>query len=234
MLQVVAYGKSVAARVGKFSEDVADEDENCRPWYLFGGTRWPLPAAKSSKSGRRMALLWPEEDPGSDRIMNQLMFVPPSSSAGVSSGQKLKMILFYYGLGRWIPLKPGRVMFTEARCPVDTCNITLDKNQTTDADAIVYHNRLAQPDHSRPPRQVRSLHLLYWRGYTESRDQLVSPTLSSWDRVFEIRYEAKAFFFPFFPTILYENKAIEFPEFCDYSPPFLHKFIIHVITNVKN
>ena len=161
VLQVAANGKSVVATVGKFRDYVAVEGEKCRPWYILWRTRWPLPAAKSCKSGLRIALLWPEEDPGSDRIMNQLMFVPPSSSAGVSSGQKLKMILFYYGLGRWIPLKPGRVMFTEARCPVDTCNITLDKNQTTDADAIVYHNRLAQPDHSRPPRQVRSLHLLY-------------------------------------------------------------------------
>ena len=143
------------------SEDVADEDEKCRPWYLSGGTRRPLPAAKSPKSGRRMALLWPEEDPGSDRITNQLMFIPPSPSTGESSGQKLKKILFYYGLGRWFPLKPGRDMFTDARCPVDTCNITLDQNQTADADAIVYHNRLAQPDHPRPLRQVRGRHLLY-------------------------------------------------------------------------
>jgi len=56
------------------------------------GTRWPLPATKSPERGRRMALLWPEEDPGSDRITNQLMFVPPPSSAGDSSSQKIKML----------------------------------------------------------------------------------------------------------------------------------------------
>jgi len=161
VLQVATYGKSVVARVGKFSEDVADEDENCRPWYLFGGTRWPLPAEKSSKSGRRMALLWPEEDPGSDRITNQLIFVPPFSSASESNGQRLKKILFYYGLGSWFPLKPGRDMFRDARCPVDTCIITLDQKQTADADAIVYHHRFSQTHHPRPPRQVRILLLLY-------------------------------------------------------------------------
>ena len=161
VLQVVANCKSVVARVGKFSEDVADEGEKCRPWYMFGGTQWPLPPAKSPKSGRRMALLWPEEDPGSDRITNQLMFVPPSQSASKSSSQRLKKILMYYGLGSWFPLKPGRDMFREARCSVDTCNITLDQTQTKDADAIVYHHRFAQPFHPRPPRQVRILHLLY-------------------------------------------------------------------------
>ena len=154
VLQVVAYGKSVVPRVGNFSEDVADEDENGRPWYLSGGTRWPLPAEKSSKSGLRMALLWPEEDPGSDRITNQLMFVPPSPSAGESNGQRLKKILLYYGLGSWWPLTPGRDMFREARCPVDTCTITLDQTQTADADAIVYYDSFTHPGHPRPPKQV--------------------------------------------------------------------------------
>jgi hypothetical protein len=78
-----------AANINKVSEDVTTEDEKCRPWYMPAGTRRPLPAAKSSKSGRRVALIWPEEDPGSDRITNQLMFVPPSPPAG----DRLKKIL---------------------------------------------------------------------------------------------------------------------------------------------
>jgi len=164
----------VAIRFRNVSENVTDEDEKCRPWYMSGGTQRPLPAAKSPKSGRRMALLWPEEDPGSDRITNQLMFVPPSLSAVESSGQRLKKILMYYGLGRWFPLKPGRDMFREARCPVDTCSITLDQNQTADADAIVYHHRFAQPRHPRPSRQVRSLHLLFWGFHWKSRSNAQS------------------------------------------------------------
>jgi len=158
-------------------EDVTQGEEQYRPWYMSGGTRWPLPRVKSPKSRRRMALLWPEEDPGSDRITNQLMFVPPSSSAGDSSGQRLKKILIYYGLGRWFPLKPGREMFREAQCPVDTCTITLDQNQTVDADAILYHDRFTRPRHPRPPKQVRDLHLLYSRSSTESRDRLMSPIM---------------------------------------------------------
>ena len=180
MLQAVPdFGTVVDTRWRKVSENETEEDEKFKPWFLSGGTRWPLPAVISPTSGRRMALLWPEEDPSSDRITNQLMFVPPSSSTGESIGQKLKKILFYNGLGRWMPLKPGRDMFREYRCPVDTCSITLDQDQTIDADAIVYFGRFNFPDRPRPPRQVRCLHLLYWRGSNESRDLVVSSVLYS-------------------------------------------------------
>jgi hypothetical protein len=168
----------VATNINNINEDVTDVGEMSRPWYMTGGTRRPLPAAKSRKSGRRMALLWPEEDPGSDRIISQLMFVPPSAPAGKSSGRSLKKILFYYGLDGSFKLKPGRDMFRDARCPVDTCTITLDKNQRAEADAILYYGRYAHPVHPRPPRQVRVLHFLYSRSYTENRDRVLSPTLS--------------------------------------------------------
>ena len=179
MLQVEAIcGNVTSANRNSVREDVTQGDEKYRPWYMSGGTQRPLPGVKSPKSGRRMVLNWPEEDPGSGRITNQLMFVPPSSSAGDSSGQRLKNILFYYVLGSWFPLKPGRDMFREARCPVDTCNITLDQKQTADADAILYHDRFTHPRRPRPPKQVRGLHLLYSRSSTESRDRLVGPIMS--------------------------------------------------------
>jgi glycoprotein 3-alpha-L-fucosyltransferase len=163
VLQVVAVNVRtvVVTKVSNISEDVANDGDKGRPWYMSVGKQWPLPAAKSPKSGRRKALLWPEEAPGSDRITNQLMFVPPSPPAGESSCQRLRKILLYYGLGSWFPLKPCRNMFREARCPVDTCTITLDQKLKTNADAIVYHHRFVHPHHSRPPKQVRGLNILY-------------------------------------------------------------------------
>ncbi|KAJ4444225.1 hypothetical protein ANN_06016 [Periplaneta americana] len=118
-----------------------------------GGTRWPLSAARSRKTGRRIARLWPHEDPGSDRITNQLMFIPPASSTGESGPHKLKKILIYNGLGSWAPLKPGRDVFTQARCPVDTCTVTSNKAEAADADAILYKDHFVNPGHPRPPRQ---------------------------------------------------------------------------------
>jgi glycoprotein 3-alpha-L-fucosyltransferase len=180
VLQAVANVRIVVAtNFSNINEDATDVVEMSLPWYVTGGTRRPLPAAKSRISGRRMAQLWPEEAPGSYRITNQLMFVPPSATASESSGQSLKKILFYYGLNRAYNLNLGRKNFIDARCPVDTCTITLDKNQTTVADAIVYYGRYAYPSFPRPPRQVRVLNLLYSRSYTESRDRVLSPTFSA-------------------------------------------------------
>ena len=201
VLQAVPdFDNVVATTVSNISGNVTDGDVNVRPWYMSGGTQWPLPAAKSPKSGRRMALLWPEEDPGSDRITNQLMFVPPSPPAGDLSGHSLKKILYYYGQIPWFPVKPGTYMFREARCPVDTCTITLDQNQITDADAIIYNDRFEHPSHPRPPRQVGRLQLLYTLGSTENRDRLVSPALYFINWVFEIVTKLRYFFISYHPV----------------------------------
>ena len=103
---------------------------------MSGGAQWSLPAAESPKSGRRMAVVWPDEYPDSDRITNQLMCVPSSSFTGESNCQTLQMILFYYGLGSWFPLQPDRFIFKAARCPVDTCTITLE-NQSRYRPGVV-------------------------------------------------------------------------------------------------
>jgi hypothetical protein len=58
------------------------QDPRTRPWFMAGGERRPVAARKDS-SGRRLAHLWPEEDPGSDRFVDQLMFVPPRGNFAV-------------------------------------------------------------------------------------------------------------------------------------------------------
>ena len=50
-----------------------------RPWYMKGGKMRPMVATRS-ESGRRIAQLWPEENPSSDRIVDQLMFIPPNGN----------------------------------------------------------------------------------------------------------------------------------------------------------
>ena len=136
------------------------EDENGQPWNMSGGTRRPLPAGKGRRCGRRNAVLWPEEVPGSDRITNQLC------SFQILSSRRLKRSCvpkntFYYGLGCWFLLKPSRDMFRDARLFVQNCTITVDQNQRTDADAIFYNDRFGHQRHPRPHWLVRSLHPLY-------------------------------------------------------------------------
>lgn len=55
-----------------------------------------------------MAKLFPHEDQWTDRITNQLMFVPPNYRDLKMSGQ-LKTILLYNGLGPW-NVKQGNVI----------------------------------------------------------------------------------------------------------------------------
>jgi len=44
---------------------------------MEGGEKRPV-AASRAQSGRRIAQLWPEENPSTDRIVDQLMFIPPN------------------------------------------------------------------------------------------------------------------------------------------------------------
>jgi hypothetical protein len=52
-------------------------DPRTRPWFMHGGERRPERAPRSKKTGRRIARLWPGDDPEVDRITDQLMFIPP-------------------------------------------------------------------------------------------------------------------------------------------------------------
>lgn len=124
--------------------------ESQRPWFFSGGTRRPVPSRISRKTGRKLAKLWPHEDWGDDRILNQLMFVPPVQK---DKPQKLKKILFYFGLGAW-NLKPGRNIFVESKCPVDTCTVTASQSEAPNVDAILFKDRFVHPGHVRHSRQV--------------------------------------------------------------------------------
>lgn len=71
-----------------------------RPWYFEGGTRYPKPATLNKKTKKRIAKLFPSEDPLNDRITNQLMFVPPNYQE-IKKQKRYKTILLYNGLGAW-------------------------------------------------------------------------------------------------------------------------------------
>lgn len=129
-----------------------------KPWYLTGGQRYPKPAKISRKTHKRVAKLQPFEDPWSDRITNQLMFVPPNYDEIVESG-KMKTILLYNGLGPW-NLKEGRDVFTKSKCPVSTCKVTAKRETANKADLILYKDYFVPTGVSRPPNQMYMLYFL--------------------------------------------------------------------------
>lgn len=77
-----------------------DEVSSSRPWYFTNGERCPKPARINKKTKKRLAKLIPSEDTRSDRITNQLMFVPPNYDEIKNEG-RMKTILLYNGLGPW-------------------------------------------------------------------------------------------------------------------------------------
>lgn len=73
---------------------------NTKPWYFIGGKRCPAEVRISRKTKKRIAKLLPAEDQWSDRITNQLMFVP-RNYAQLKANAEFKTILLFNGLGPW-------------------------------------------------------------------------------------------------------------------------------------
>lgn len=107
---------------------------------------------------KRVAKLFPHEDVWSDRITNQLMFVPPNYEQTLEI-QKHKTILLYNGLGPW-NVKKGRETFTNLKCPVYTCNITANRETVHTADLVMYKDYFIPAGVVRPPKQLYMLYFL--------------------------------------------------------------------------
>lgn len=130
-----------------------------RPWYFNGGERRPAPARVVRKTKRRLAQIFPAENAFKDRITNQLMFVPPDYADIVNSGVN-KTILLYDGLESWGIQKDGNFVFEQNKCPVYTCNITVDRTYADRADLIFFRDHYEPLNVTRTSEQIYALH---WR-----------------------------------------------------------------------
>ncbi|RZF32653.1 hypothetical protein LSTR_LSTR004081 [Laodelphax striatellus] len=124
-----------------------------RPWYLTNGARWPVAAKIDSKTGRRDAKLWPNEDKEGDRILDQLMFIPPNN------GKPLPMKTIYIvapgmSLIEWEFHHPKGSREPFVTCPVNRCKATTNSADSLDADAILFVNNFHDPGHHKPAKQV--------------------------------------------------------------------------------
>lgn len=126
-----------------------------KPWYFKDGKRYPEPATISNVTGIRNAKLLPYEDIGNDRILNQLMFVPPNYDLIKKSG-KFKTILLY-NAPNWWEYSEGDDLFKNLECPVDTCQITLDKNKRRTADMVLFHDHYVHANIKRKSHQIYAI-----------------------------------------------------------------------------
>ncbi|XP_077517824.1 glycoprotein 3-alpha-L-fucosyltransferase A-like isoform X2 [Amblyomma americanum] len=88
------------------------------PWFFKNGTEWPRPSSKLT----RVANVWPEpEAPHEDRIVAQLMYLPPGYKAEPKNvNTSLKTIVLD---GSWYDFLEGQALFLRDRCPVDRCRV---------------------------------------------------------------------------------------------------------------
>lgn len=134
-----------------------------RAWYLSNGTRYPEPA-QTNEEGLHNASLLPLEHTQSDRILNQLMFVPPNYNATHQMGQ-FKTILVP-NMPHWWDIKEDDTIFAD--CPVKKCRITKINDESSVADLVFFHESYILLPNKRQPEQIYALYHLESPYHTES------------------------------------------------------------------
>ncbi|KAH8376430.1 hypothetical protein KR200_000319 [Drosophila serrata] len=160
--------------------DRQQEAPPAKPWFFKNGEYYPKPAKTYSnrKARKRHApRLHPHQDPHSDRITNQLMYVPHNYEQIKASG-KLKTILLFNGLGPW-NVKKGRDVFLKAKCPVDTCELTANRDLVSTADMILYKDHFI-PTGIRRPSNAKQVSMLYYLECPYHTQNVKVPDAINW------------------------------------------------------
>lgn len=161
--------------LGKNGDYASNSEDTVRPWYFTNGERYPRPAVRSRKTRKRLAKLLPGEDPQSDRITSQLMFMPPDYER-VKSENRNKMILLYNGLQSW-NVRGGSELFLNSKCPVDTCTITGNRGLTAKADMVLFKDHFIDPGVARSWSQIYMMYFLECPYHTQ---RVLSPSAINW------------------------------------------------------
>ncbi|XP_063976771.1 glycoprotein 3-alpha-L-fucosyltransferase A isoform X1 [Diachasmimorpha longicaudata] len=178
-------------------------DPSKRPWYMKGGTKRPRPVARSKRTGRRIARLWPDEDSNDDRVTNQLMFVPPDYNR-TSIERRPKRIMIPHGMGE---AETGSELFHHLGCPVNTCVITRDNPDL--ADLIIFKDYVTHVGR-RLPNQVWMLYFLECPYHT----QAVKNALVNWTATYRRDSDIVA---PYERWQYYDARVTQIPQTFNYA-----------------
>lgn len=167
--------------------EVQEEDEKgkepaatAKPWFFRNGEYYPKPAKTfSNRKARKFHApkLFPIQEPHSDRVVNQLMYVPHNYEQIKASG-KLKTILLYNGLGPW-NVKKGREVFLRSKCPVDTCELTANRDLASVADMILYKDSYI-PTGIRRPSNRKQVSMMYYLECPYHTQNVKVPDAINW------------------------------------------------------
>lgn len=215
------------------------ENTATRPWFFRQGEYYPKPAhatptrtgqgkrgsygggggvggaggslVRGKKHDPRGAGLFPYQNPHSDRIVNQLMYVPPNYEKVRASG-RLKIILLYNGLGPW-NVKQGRDVFLRSKCPVDTCELTSNRGLADKADMILYKDHFIPTGLGRPanPQQVSMLYYLECPYHTQN---VKVPDAINWTATYRRDSDIVA---PYEKWVYYDSKINQVEQDHNYA-----------------
>jgi len=162
------------------AEKRLEPSATAKPWFFRNGEYYPKPAKTfSNRKARKLHAprLFPHQDPHSDRVVNQLMYVPHNYEQIKASG-KLKTILLYNGLGPW-NVKKGREIFLRSKCPVDTCELTANRDLAGVADMILYKDNYI-PTGIRRPSNHKQVSMMYYLECPYHTQNVKVPDAINW------------------------------------------------------
>lgn len=109
--------------------------------------------------GENFIKIWPEENKLSDRIIEQLEYVPKVL--------KPKPVVIYLpsGLDRW-NVRPQENIFESLQCKVKNCRFTTNTKEGESADAVLFYQVVEKAPKARPQNQIWILYVLENPVYT--------------------------------------------------------------------
>lgn len=190
----------------KLSWSLSEPSLETLPWFMKGPVR-------PSKQYAHQLAIWPEEEPGDDRIVNQLMYIPPDYDEDqfVPRGKlPLKKILLFNGKKSWGSLPLGRVQFIEDKCPVSACEVVFNKYEISKADAVLFKDRFSWPDQGRPKSNQIWIPFLLENPSNTQLFSDIPPNTFSWTATYRISSEIVTPYAKFVPytSILGDLKSL--------------------------
>ncbi|EDV97737.1 glycoprotein 3-alpha-L-fucosyltransferase A [Drosophila grimshawi] len=193
-----------AEEEGAAGDRRAQTAATAKPWFFRNGEYYPKPAKTfSNRKARKLHAprLFPQEDQHGDRVVNQLMYVPHNYEQIKASG-KLKTILLYNGLGPW-NVKKGREVFLRSKCPVDTCELTANRDLASVADMILYKDTYI-PTGIRRPNNHKQVNMMYYLECPYHTQNVKVPDAINWTATYRRDSTVMA---PYEKWQYYDNKV---------------------------
>ncbi|XP_055335097.1 glycoprotein 3-alpha-L-fucosyltransferase A-like [Paramacrobiotus metropolitanus] len=184
--------------------------------------RWYLPAEGDAANYQDTDILiwdkqdlWPEQNPLSDRIENQLIYRPATAmdyNANDTGDVALKTIYLPEGYSSWGVEGERKVFVVRDKCPVNTCRLTDKANEADTADAVLMKPRSTTQRAGHLSKQIWIMYALESPFHTPSFT--TSKTVYNWTATYRLDSDIVA---PYEKYVLYNPAVRQIPQKINYA-----------------